>query len=117
MIMIIGKPLSLTACAVILLALFSCNDQAKPTAVNTVKKTADATAKLSFDSSMVNFEPYTGNPLFSGTGANTWDQKIRERGFILYEDSIFKMWYTGYAGIENHPKSLGYATSNDGITW
>ena len=27
------------------------------------------------------------------------------------------MWYTGYSGGDNDPKSLGYATSKDGISW
>jgi predicted GH43/DUF377 family glycosyl hydrolase len=70
-----------------------------------------------FAKEMVEFVPYQHNPLFSGTNANTWDQHIRERGYILFEDSIYKMWYTGYVGGDNDPKSLGYATSKDGIHW
>ena len=115
--MISGTTLSLSICTAAILGLFSCNDQTKPTKKDVHKENIDSTSKLSFDSSMVSFEAYSGNPLFSGTGGHTWDQKIRERGFILYEDSIFKMWYTGYIGTEDHAKSLGYATSKDGITW
>lgn len=70
-----------------------------------------------FDSSMVRFTPYEGNPLFQGTGAETWDRLIRERGYILAEDGNYKMWYSGYAGADSDPKYLGYATSADGIQW
>ena len=70
-----------------------------------------------FPLEMVQFVPYKGNPVFSAGGANTWDEKIRERGFILFEDSIYKMWYTGYNGKDSVIKHLGYATSRDGINW
>jgi beta-1,2-mannobiose phosphorylase / 1,2-beta-oligomannan phosphorylase len=70
-----------------------------------------------FAKEMVEFTPYQNNPIFQATNSATWDQHIRERGFILPEDGIYKMWYTGYVGGDNDPKSLGYATSKDGIEW
>lgn len=70
-----------------------------------------------FPDELVNFTPLIKNPVFTGTGTNTWDKKIRERGYILKEDSIYKMWYTGYGGGGNEQKKLGYATSVDGINW
>ena len=71
-----------------------------------------------FPSELVNFTPYKGNPVFSGTGANTWDEEIRERGYILKEEDGYHLWYTGYRkdSIEK-TKYLGYATSPDGYTW
>jgi beta-1,2-mannobiose phosphorylase / 1,2-beta-oligomannan phosphorylase len=72
---------------------------------------------LEFAKEMVEFVPYGHNPLFSGTNAETWDKFIRERGFILFDDGIYKMWYTGYTVDDNNPKYLGYATSDDGIKW
>jgi beta-1,2-mannobiose phosphorylase / 1,2-beta-oligomannan phosphorylase len=72
---------------------------------------------IDFPKEMVDFVPYQHNPIFSGTNTEIWDKHIRERGFILVEDGIFKMWYTGYIGGDNDPKSLGYATSADGISW
>jgi predicted GH43/DUF377 family glycosyl hydrolase len=65
---------------------------------------------------MVNFNPYKANPVFQGTGKDTWDKLIRERGYILIEDGVYKMWYSGYTG-DSEPKYLGYATSDDGINW
>jgi hypothetical protein len=70
-----------------------------------------------FPPELVDFVPYENNPVFNGTGKDTWDNKIRERGYILLEDGIYKMWYTGYNGSETATKYLGYATSKDGIHW
>ncbi len=69
-----------------------------------------------FPEEMVDFIPYKHNPVFTGTGTNTWDRKIRERGYILRDEGIFKMWYTGYRG-DHDPKYVGYATSPDGVHW
>lgn len=70
----------------------------------------------SFPSALVHFEPYQHNPVFAGTDTTTWDRKIRERGYILFEDSIYRMWYTGYNN-EDDERHLGYATSTDGLSW
>ena len=78
---------------------------------NTKKNTEE------FPSEMVNFKSYKNNPIFSGTGTGTWDNQIRERGYILKDNDIYKMWYTGYNGGDSTVKYLGYATSPDGIKW
>lgn len=95
------------------LGLLSCS---KPSAVKEDKTITD---EALFPSELVSFVAYDKNPLFSGTGGDTWDEKIRERGFILREDDGYHMWYTGYR--EKTQKdvgmALGYATSPDGITW
>lgn len=69
-----------------------------------------------FPNELVQFIPYKNNPVFSGTGKATWDNQIRERGYILREQDNWYLWYTGYTDI-NDTKYLGYATSPDGITW
>jgi hypothetical protein len=67
---------------------------------------------------LVEWKPIAGNPVFAGTGANTWDRKIRERGYILVgEDGIFQLWYTGYNRDRPETMSLGRATSPDGTHW
>ena len=79
-------------------------------------------ADTEFPPELVDFAPYHGNPVFTGTGKDTWDRSIRERGFILREGGTYHLWYTGY---NDHPsdrnfrqrRSLGYATSNDGLHW
>ncbi len=70
-----------------------------------------------FPPELVDFVPYENNPVFTGTGEDTWDNKIRERGYILREDGLYKMWYTGHKESLDATKYLGYATSTDGIHW
>ncbi|MBN1339427.1 MAG: hypothetical protein JXA03_08890, partial [Bacteroidales bacterium] len=64
------------------------------------KGTQEKTGQEEFPSEMVSFQAFENNPIFSGTNQNTWDAFIRERGFILIEDGIYKMWYTGYGGMK-----------------
>jgi predicted GH43/DUF377 family glycosyl hydrolase len=66
---------------------------------------------------MTEFIPHVSTQVFSASGQETWDKQIRERGYILHEDSLYKMWYTGYNGHDTVIKHLGYATSLDGIHW
>ncbi|MFD2935088.1 glycoside hydrolase family protein [Spirosoma flavum] len=70
-----------------------------------------------FPKELTAFTPYATNPVFAGTGTDTWDQKIRERGYILRENGMYHLWYTGYREGLNETRSLGYATSADGLTW
>ncbi|MEI7586663.1 MAG: glycosylase [Runella sp.] len=80
--------------------------------------TNSANASNEFPTEIVNFKPYGQNPIFSGTGkAGNWDEKIRERGYILREGNTYHLWYTGYKKEKNAVMHLGYATSSDGITW
>jgi hypothetical protein len=69
-----------------------------------------------FPEELVRFQTFSENPVFEGTGDSTWDQKIRERGYILKEGDTYHMWYTGLRP-EGEFLSLGYATSPDGISW
>ena len=68
-----------------------------------------------FPKELVDWVPFEGNPLFTGTGQDTWDREIRERGFILREGDAWRLWYTGYDSTKSEVKSLGYATSPDGL--
>ncbi len=70
-----------------------------------------------FPPELVNFVAYKGNPIFTGGGKGAWDERIRERGWIMRDNGIFKMWYTGYTGKSGEIYKLGYATSTDGIAW
>ena len=76
-----------------------------------------AAAADRFPKELVEWVPYEGNPIFSGTGRDTWDREIRERGFILREGKDWRLWFTGYDSTKSETKSLGYATSPDGIRW
>src|SRR5262245_40763156 len=67
---------------------------------------------------LVRWKPVPENPVFTGTGRDTWDRKIRERGYILPDHKgNYDLWYTGYAGDRPATMSLRDATSPDGIHW
>lgn len=57
------------------------------------------------------------NPVFTAAGSGHWDAKIRERGWILKEGDIWRLWYTGFDGTPSATMKLGLATSRDGLTW
>jgi predicted GH43/DUF377 family glycosyl hydrolase len=80
-------------------------------------KNSGSSYNVKFPAEITAFKAVASNPVFSGTGTDTWDQKIRERGYILREDSMYYLWYTGYNGEEEVEKHLGLATSNDGLRW
>ena len=98
--------LMLTLAAVPLLAVASAPGAGAPPA-----------ASSAFPLELVDWVPYPGNPLFTGTGQATWDREIRERGFILRDGDVWRLWYTGYDSSRGEKKALGYATSADGLRW
>lgn len=77
---------------------------------------ANVASENVFPKEITNFEEYEINPVFKGTDINTWDELIRERGYILKESDGYHLWYTGYQKDWKKLK-LGYATSADGIKW
>ena len=103
------KTLTQLITLVLVVTLIACRTNRKPS--------REGANDGKFAACMVTFIPYEGNPVFKGTGTETWDKQIRERGYIMIEDGIYKMWYTGYNGGDSGTKHLGYATSTDGISW
>ncbi|MCE5252509.1 SMP-30/gluconolactonase/LRE family protein [bacterium] len=104
--MIFGKRLFLSA---LIMVLAGCYTQEKAP--------GQKAGSGEFPREIVDFVPYRGNPVFTGTGADTWDLMIRERGYILHEGDMYHLWYTGYNDGSSDTKYLGYATSPDGFTW
>ena len=78
---------------------------------------ASAARADNFPAELVAWTPIDGNPIFQGTGEDSWDRKIRERGYILVERGTFHLWYTGYNDDRSPVKFLGHATSPDGLRW
>jgi len=83
---------------------------------------ASAPSDADFPSKLVDFVPYAANPVFAGTGRDTWDRQIRERGYIRKEGGLWRLWYTGYNDHRGdthrtEARYLGYATSPDGLKW
>lgn len=70
-----------------------------------------------FPASIVSWEPVAGNPVFRAEGRDTWDRKIRERGWIEREGAGYRLWYTGYNEARDPNRFLGLATSPDGLAW
>lgn len=70
-----------------------------------------------FPKEFTHWEPYSKNPIFTAAGPGHWDEKIRERGWILKEGDQWSLWYTGYDGTKEGRRMLGYATSPDGLIW
>jgi len=70
-----------------------------------------------FPPELTRWTPLADHPVFQGAGPGHWDVKIRERGSLRKEGDLWRMWYTGYDGTREGQKSLGLATSPDGIHW
>jgi len=102
-------------CSILLLCLLliGCKQKSTASSENKIMKSDSS----QFPAVLTDFAPYSNNPVFSGTATDTWDQKIRERGFILQEEGTYYLWYTGYKGSETAEKHLGLATSTDGLVW
>ena len=79
-------------------------------------KTITSSTENIFPDELVQFVAYKSNPIFTGTGKDTWDKQMRERGYIIREDNIYHLWYTGYEKNDRN-RSLGYATSTHGISF
>lgn len=70
-----------------------------------------------FPKELVDFVPDPQAPVFTGAGPGHWDVRIRERGWILREGGLYRLWYTGFERDSSPLLKLGYATSRDGIHW
>ncbi len=57
---------------------------------------------------------YEGNPVMSCGPAGTWDAYMVAPNRVIFEDTIFRMWYTGGDGSQWR---TGIATSRDGAHW
>jgi sucrose-6-phosphate hydrolase SacC (GH32 family) len=66
---------------------------------------------------LTHWQQNSPQPVFTGTGDGQWDQKIRERGWILVDGETWHLWYTGYNLDRSPLRMLGHATSPDGIHW
>ncbi len=72
-------------------------------------------------SALVNFTSSPGNPVLSPGSPGSWDENIRERGWFMYEEGTYHVWYGGWQGAYDHSipplVKLGYASSTDGVNW
>ena len=77
-----------------------------------------ARAEEEFPRDLVKWSPGPVATVFAGQGGDAWDRKIRERGWILRDETgTYHLWYTGYNDDKSKTRSLGHATSPDGLAW
>jgi len=55
------------------------------------------------------------NPVLDVGAPGEWDASFVFLPHVFFDDSLYHMWYTG--GIDYNSRSIGYATSDDGIIW
>ena len=61
---------------------------------------------------------YSGNPVMQSGQPGSWDSQDIYPCPVLFRDSVYHLWYTGYDGTADwrYTRS-GYARSTNGITW
>jgi len=60
---------------------------------------------------------YSGNPVLSPGSAGEWDEEFAAMPSVLFDGSTYHLWYSNYDFVSQITNGIGYATSNDGITW
>jgi hypothetical protein len=80
--------------------------------------TAQEAPATPWPTAIVSWSPDPEPPVFEGTGSDTWDRMIRERGWIVKDRTgRLHLFYTGYNDALSPLRRLGHATSPDGIHW
>ncbi len=66
----------------------------------------------------ISWDDFEGNPVLTPGEGDSWDASVIETHCVIYDNSMFHMWYTGYNNnITTVHACVGYATSPDGKTW
>ncbi len=63
----------------------------------------------------INWTKYGNTPVLDLGTSGSWDSFWAYVNTVLYEDGEYKMWYSGFDGLQG--LGIGYATSSDGINW
>jgi predicted GH43/DUF377 family glycosyl hydrolase len=64
----------------------------------------------------ITWTKYSSDPVFAHGTTGEWNDRAVSSPYVLKEDGIYKMWYTGRNYATNQHR-IGYATSTDGINW
>ncbi len=67
--------------------------------------------------SYTNFQSGETFPVLKAGNPGSWDEVLREKVWVMQENGLYKMWYTGYVASSTSVTKIGYATSTDGIKW
>ncbi|MBS4016156.1 MAG: T9SS type A sorting domain-containing protein [Candidatus Latescibacteria bacterium] len=63
----------------------------------------------------INWTKHPNNPIFTKGESLSWEGHWIESPAVLYDEGIYKMWYTGVP--YDWRIRIGYATSPDGVVW
>lgn len=73
------------------------------------------------NAALLHWKACPDNPVLPPGKPGSWDENIRERMWVIFEDGVFHAWYAGWQGEYGKQRPnlshLGYATSADGIHW
>lgn len=69
------------------------------------------------NSSYTDFRAGETFPVLKAGNSGSWDEVLREKVWVMQENGLYKMWYTGYVASSTSVTKIGYATSTDGIKW
>ncbi len=62
----------------------------------------------------ITWAKHPNNPVLNLGADGEWDNQNVGDPTVLFDNGVYKMWYVGSNGTDNQ---IGYATSDDGITW
>ncbi len=69
----------------------------------------------------VTWKKYAGNPVLQIGDVGTWDHYMVKDPWVIHENGIYKMWYTGVMNMAFYKlivlEQIFYATSPDGLHW
>ena len=63
----------------------------------------------------ISWTKYGTNPVMQSGEPGKWDDRAVLPGTVIFDGSIYKMWYSGNRALPYF--RIGYATSTDGINW
>jgi len=66
--------------------------------------------------SQIHWTKHSDNPVMLAGTSEDWDKVLVSPGTVIYQDSMYHMWYDG-GDHREHIFLIGYATSPDGINW
>lgn len=65
----------------------------------------------------INWKKYENNPILSYGKSGEFDFKGLLKPNVIFDDGMYKMWYVGGDFNNYFDTKIGYATSQDGISW
>ncbi len=66
---------------------------------------------------MMRPEKHPGNPIVARGREGEIDEHWASEPAVIYDDGLWRMWYIATVSSDYHKSLVGYAESDDGITW